>query len=169
MKSMKSMNIRIYNALKLAEQYHGDQKYGDHSYMYHIHECIDTAIAWGYNDDDLLISLALHDTIEDTTLSQEMIANEFSEKIALTVWAVSGIGNNRKERMKSIYQKIGLTDISGLVKLIDRYCNYKNTTDGSSHRKMYDKEMDEFIENLSKYTKTEDMDRLIKLYKNRIK
>ncbi len=157
---------KIDIARKFAEHYHSGQKYGgEHDYMFHLYDCVNTALSWGYNDTDILISLFLHDSLEDTDISEDEIRTNFGDRVLNTVIAVSGVGANRKERMQSIYNKLHMSDIAGLVKLIDRYCNYKNTKEGTSLRKMYAKEMDEFISNLNDFASKVDMDRLINLYK----
>src|SRR5690606_11818693 len=77
-------------------------------------------------------------------VSIENIRDLFGERVANFVWAVTGIGKNRKERMANILEKIPTVQGSNLLKLADRLSNVSSTikTDNHGLFKMYQKEHD---------------------------
>lgn len=112
----------IERAENFARQRHADHKYGEHPYAYHL-EMV-AGIAKNAGASDIQIAAAwLHDTIEDTDTTNEEIELLFGTEVASIVWALTGIGSTRQERMQDAIEKIKATPGAGLVKLADRYAN----------------------------------------------
>jgi (p)ppGpp synthase/HD superfamily hydrolase len=65
----------------------------------------------------------LHDTIEDTPVTYSYIELQFGKNVADMVWAVTGVGANRAEKMANAIEKIARTPGAELVKSADRLSN----------------------------------------------
>jgi (p)ppGpp synthase/HD superfamily hydrolase len=104
---------------------HGTQKYGEHPYSYHLNYVVNILKEYGYAEDDAIISSAwLHDTIEDTDTTYEMIVSEFKQEIADIVWAVTNEpGKNRMEKFAKTAPKIIANKKALILKLADRITN----------------------------------------------
>lgn len=77
---------------------------------------------FGY-DGDFALAAWLHDTVEDTAVTVEQLEQEFGARVAALVWAVTGIGANRKERNAAAYAKMAALPDAVTVKLADRIAN----------------------------------------------
>jgi (p)ppGpp synthase/HD superfamily hydrolase len=114
-----------------AEKMHGDQKYdsGTTPYVLHLAAVRDAVIEFGFGplDDALgesyVAAAWLHDVVEDTEVTLADVSRLFGEATAILVWDVTGVGNNRKERNESAYQKMTKRPSSIPLKLADRICN----------------------------------------------
>ena len=123
---------------------HKNQKYGDNPYTFHL-EMVVNNLKRITNDEDVIVAGWLHDSVEDTYLNVEDIRKEFGEKVAELVFAVTGVGNNRKERLLDVLSKIPNVSGSELIKLADRLSNVSSSINEgkTSLTKMYKKEHDE--------------------------
>ena len=81
---------RVRNALQLAERLHRgmSRKSGDHPYLLHL-VAVATVLSAVGADDDLLCAAYLHDAVEDTDYSLLEIEDEFGQRVASLVAAVS--------------------------------------------------------------------------------
>jgi guanosine-3',5'-bis(diphosphate) 3'-pyrophosphohydrolase len=110
------------DARDFARAAHGDQKYGAAPYVVHL-SAVRTVLAdFGYGG-VLGIAAWLHDVAEDTTTTREEIAARFGAEVAELVWAVTGVGANRKERNLAAYAKIKASPGAAILKLADRIAN----------------------------------------------
>ena len=143
-----NMNGLIEKARAFAITAHGDQKYGGKPYYYHLRQVEQVLIDSGYSEEKYIITALLHDTIEDTATSQLDIETEFGKEIANAVFAVTGVGKNRKERNASIYEKINGNELACAVKAADRIANLESTIaeNNLGLMKMYGGERDAFID-----------------------
>lgn len=140
-------NEKIKKARDYAEIVHGDQKYGDQPYIKHLADAYKVFLEFiiepvygkvtqdgfvrdshGYVNiiekyQDIACALLLHDTIEDTTTTRDELAEIFGDDVADLVDAVSGVGKNRAERLKSIIRKVEERPDAIVVKLCDRIAN----------------------------------------------
>lgn len=86
----------------------------------------------------------LHDTIEDTDATREDIAARFDHAVADLVWAVTGVGKNRKERNADAYAKIRVAQScfrpAANLKLADRIANVEASKNAPDKLAMYRKE-----------------------------
>lgn len=143
------------DAIDFARKAHKDQTYSDvYSYVRHLEAVHEILIEVGFGDDEpLMLSAWLHDTIEDTETSYQDILNIFGELIAEVVYGVTDeLGRNRKERKRKTYPKIRENNRSLIIKLADRLANVKFSGSGvfgnSSKLGMYKKEQPEFEKEL---------------------
>jgi guanosine-3',5'-bis(diphosphate) 3'-pyrophosphohydrolase len=103
---------------------HGDQRYGDEPFVFHLDAVVRVIDSYGHTDPEVRASGYLHDVVEDTDKTKEDIAAEFSSSIAEIVHAVSSEpGKNRKERNIATYPKIRAVHKAVIVKLSDRIAN----------------------------------------------
>lgn len=143
----------INKAREFAIAKHGEQRYGEHPYVYHLDIAVNAIIAYGQgtmSDPELVAAVYLHDVLEDCAVSREEIALEFGDRVATLVWAVTDEpGVNRKTRKAATYPKIRLTPGATAIKLADRVANLSEALNTkSSLLGMYLKEHESFVENL---------------------
>lgn len=112
----------IEKAKSFAIEKHGSQKYGAEPYSFHLAMVSDLVKA-NHGSPEQVAAAWLHDTVEDTPTKREEIEHEFGAEVANMVWALTGIGENRQERIENAVQKISNTPGAGLIKLADRYAN----------------------------------------------
>jgi (p)ppGpp synthase/HD superfamily hydrolase len=106
---------------------HGEQKYGDHPYSYHLDAV--AAIASPYGEEAAVVAF-LHDTVEDTSATLGEIEGQFGSAIAACVALLTDEpGATRKERKATTYAKLarvsGPTELALLVKAADRLANVR--------------------------------------------
>jgi (p)ppGpp synthase/HD superfamily hydrolase len=135
-------------ARRLAEERHAGQQYGPHPYGFHLAQVRAVLEAFGYGG-ELGIAAWLHDTVEDTATTREEIASLFGQEVAALVWAVTGIGQNRRERNGSAYEKIRQHPRAAILKLADRIANAEASRGHPDKLAMYRKEQEAFAQALS--------------------
>jgi (p)ppGpp synthase/HD superfamily hydrolase len=101
---------------------HGGQKYGTHPYGVHLAAVRKVLADFGHAG-ALAVAAWLHDTVEDTSATREQIEAEFGPEVAALVWAVTGVGQNRKERVADAYAKMRALPEAITLKLADRIAN----------------------------------------------
>ena len=114
----------ILQALKLCKQKHHGQ-YRDEWTPYYTHP-IFVAIKWMefWLESKDIITLLLHDTIEDTDLSHDDIKNQFWEYVADKVrWLSKKEGWIKKISKEEYYQNILWNEKLALLKWLDRLAN----------------------------------------------
>lgn len=133
--------------------------YGNQPYMVHNGSVVRIGMKFGVSDPEIVAALILHDVVEDTKVSRELLAALFGERVATLVWAVSQEeGVNRKERVKRTYPKIRMTPDATFVKLCDRIANVeKGVHEQNRHTEMYRKEQPSFREALYVQGQYEEM------------
>jgi (p)ppGpp synthase/HD superfamily hydrolase len=136
----------VERAFYFADAHHGDQKYGNYTYMFHLWSVVGVAQDMGFNE-DVQAACMLHDVLEDTPASYNDVKAEFGVEIADIVYAVTDeLGKNRKERHEKTYPKIRNNNFALLVKFCDRIANVRYSKEHDKKMfKMYRKENDEFI------------------------
>lgn len=137
-------------AREFAIRAHGEQKYGDHQYVYHLDKVAKLVAPFGQE----AVTLAyLHDVVEDTDIDLLDIANIFGEQQAMLVGLVTDEpGTNRKERKRKTNQKLARVDENSpfatalIVKVGDRLANVRESfkTGNKSKQLMYATEHVEF-------------------------
>jgi (p)ppGpp synthase/HD superfamily hydrolase len=109
-------------AKTLAVDAHKNQKYGVHPYATHLADVV-ARVKTITQDPEIIAAAWLHDIVEDTDVTLEQIKQQFGDNVANIVWAVTGRGENRKEKMANAIAKIAQTPGSELVKSADRLSN----------------------------------------------
>jgi (p)ppGpp synthase/HD superfamily hydrolase len=112
MNKYKMMN----DAYKMASNYHANQFYGSHSYMYHL-EMVANSV--GDNPEHIVVAW-LHDIWEDTDCSVEEVMALFSYKI---VQAISDLTKMKGEKYSEYITKVKSNPIALHVKIHDTLCN----------------------------------------------
>ena len=131
-------------AKEFAIAQHGTQKYGEHPYSYHLAQVSQVLAEFGYAGDEAIAAAGwLHDTLEDTPITYEMLVSQFGKETADIVWAVtSEPGENRAERFRKTAPKIQSSKKALIVKLADRIANTEASL--QSHPKLYKMYVKEF-------------------------
>ena len=152
-----------------AEGAHGDQKYGKKPYVTHLAAVRAVLGEFGFKDENLRVASWLHDVLEDTKITPAQLELAFGSTVTHLVWAVTGIGKNRKERTENAYDK--MTDYPRAIplKLADRIANGRaSVKDNPSLLAMYRKEYAGFRAKLYRLSEEEEapmwaeLDRLFK-------
>jgi (p)ppGpp synthase/HD superfamily hydrolase len=83
--------------------------------------------------------------VEDTSLEREEIERAFGGDVAALVWAVTGVGETRKERVASAYAKMRAHPPAVTLKLADRIANSEASRRNNSRlHTMYREELPGF-------------------------
>ena len=122
---MRSFDMTQTGYMSFAINAHADQKYGDLPYEIHLSCVANILDAFGFSDYKFQASGWLHDVIEDTVVTLEAVRTHFGSDVANMVWACTGEGKNRKERVTSILEKLALNADACIVKVADRIANVK--------------------------------------------
>ena len=128
---------------------HANQKYGDRPYSYHL-ACVSQVLEeFGYAEDEAIAAAGwLHDTLEDTETTYEVLMSEFGKETADIVFAVTNEpGTNREQRLRKTALKIAANKKALIVKLADRISNTESSLKNNSRlHQMYKKEFPLFKE-----------------------
>ena len=148
------------DAKAMATAAHQGQFYGDGPYTVHLQSVRDILVAFGY-EGELLVAAWLHDILEDTSVTMEEVQDHFGPMVASMVWAVTGIGPNRKLRNQAAYEKLRALPVAVTLKLADRIANSEaSLKTNARHLEMYRREMPEFETALGEHGDPEMWDRL---------
>jgi (p)ppGpp synthase/HD superfamily hydrolase len=158
----------IARAATLAEEIHAGQKYGEKPYTEHLQDTFTVlAHACGHgrvtepDTESWRFACAaawLHDALEDTNTSWDVIAERVSPRVAVLVEAVTGRGTSRRNRLNDIAEKIErLPDLereqATAIKLADRIANVEACWATRDKRLfMYEREYTSFQRLLRKET-----------------
>jgi (p)ppGpp synthase/HD superfamily hydrolase len=115
---------------------HGDQKYGDHPYSYHLEQVASLCAPFGLMAETLAW---LHDVAEDTDVPLEAIRAQFGDRVAEGVALLTDEpGVNRRERKARTNAKLAqATHATALiVKAADRLANLRMSAQGSDGSKL---------------------------------
>jgi (p)ppGpp synthase/HD superfamily hydrolase len=139
----------VEKARLFAIKAHGDQKYGEHPYIYHLESVAAVLIEHELDGDQeaVLVSGWLHDVIEDTGTTFEQVFEEFGRVVARIVFACTDEpGKNRRERHERTYPKLKAAGREAIaVKLADRIANVRHSAQHNHGMlKMYQREYAEF-------------------------
>lgn len=129
----------IDEAKALAIRSHAGQKYGDKPYATHLYAVVQVLRDINITSPQILSAAWLHDAVEDTDVTVDDIRTLCGDRVAEMVWACTGVGENRKARNLSIYDKIAKCPEAANVKVADRIANVENSQ-GGELMKMYAKE-----------------------------
>lgn len=159
---MTNWNELFEQSRAVALAAHGNQLYGHKPYEHHLQAVVAVLNRFGISLDNeelasVLIAAWLHDSIEDTNLTQENIRQEFGSEVADLVWRVTDEpGNNRKERKAATYQKISESENAIILKLADRIANVESSLQNNHNLfLMYKREHSVFSERLKPQSKTD--------------
>ena len=120
-------------ARDFAVAYHGAQLYGSRPYVEHLEDVVGVLAEAGYSEHQDIGFL--HDVLEDTDATADMIRAQFGDLTADAVlFCTDAAGTNRKTRKQSTYFRVDKDRaneseaiVAGLaVKVADRIANLRN-------------------------------------------
>jgi (p)ppGpp synthase/HD superfamily hydrolase len=126
---------------------HADQKYGEAPYVTHLQAVHAVLVDFGYSA-PFTLAAWLHDVVEDTPVTREEVAANFGDEVAALVWAVTGVGATRPERVHAAYEKIQAHPPAAVLKLADRIANSEASRDYPKKLALYRGEHASFKEHL---------------------
>ena len=129
---------------------HGDQTYGGQLYWVHLAAVRNVLVDFGFAG-SILIAAWLHDTLEDTKTSLDDLSKVFGPDVLAYVWAVTGVGKNRKERNQHVYKKLHANVLAVPLKLADRIANVEASKNDPRKLAMYRSEHPGFREALGEF------------------
>jgi (p)ppGpp synthase/HD superfamily hydrolase len=147
-------------ASDFAQQAHAGQEYGTGNFHErHLARVVATLRRFGVDDPVLLAAAWLHDTVEDTEVTEDDIRREFGDDVGDLVWRLTDeAGGNRKERHRLTHLKIRGRPEAVRVKLADRIANVESSLEERTHlRGMYRAEHPAFREHLWRAGEWEEM------------
>jgi len=147
------MEIDVNVVRNYAIKKHGDQKYGDKPYVYHLDKVYQVTV--DHNLSPIIqIGAYLHDVLEDTDTTCADLKREFGlEDLVSMVYCVTDEpGKNRKERKRVTFPKIRSNPNAIALKLCDRIANVRACIESKNKNlfNMYKKEQPEFERQLKK-------------------
>ena len=128
----------IQKARYFAISHHKDQKYGMHPYMYHLDNVAYVCKECWPIDEKCIAVAWLHDVIENTEATFEMVKESFGQEVAENVLALT----SQKDKRRT-FETIARNTISRRVKLADRFCNMQECI-GSKRTRNIKKYFDEY-------------------------
>jgi (p)ppGpp synthase/HD superfamily hydrolase len=130
-------------ARQFAVTRHAAQRYGDRPYVVHL-EAVRAVLRDFGHDGALGVAAWLHDVVEDTATTRDEVAQRFGPEVAALVWAVTGVGDNRKARNAAAYAKIRQHPVATTLKLADRIANVEAAATVPHKLEMYRAEWEGF-------------------------
>lgn len=142
------MNAPVARAREFAVSAHGEQRYGDRPYSFHLDAVAEILSPFG---EEAQVVGYLHDVAEDTPVSLETLRAEFGDRVAKLVSLVTDeMGANRRERKAKSNAKLATVaaedSLALVVKAADRLANLRASVVGGLDSKlgMYRREHPEF-------------------------
>lgn len=142
------MTDAVARARAFALAAHGEQRYGDQPYSVHLDAVAEILTPFG---EEAQVVGYLHDVVEDTPVSLEMLRTEFGERVAKLVSLVTDEpGANRRERKARSNAKLAAVSaedaLALVVKAADRLANLRASAVGGADSKlgMYRREHPDF-------------------------
>jgi len=121
------MNLNITDAFEMAAKAHEGQKrkFDGSSYIAHLNEVFNILAYAGVEDEDIFIAGILHDTLEDTSLTEADIQARFGNKVLLLVQSLSDDKSLILEQRKALaVAKVKVLSSAALtIKLADLISN----------------------------------------------
>jgi hypothetical protein len=109
-------------AREFAVERHAEQRYGERPYVVHL-EAVRAVLRDFGHGGALGVAAWLHDVVEDTPTTRDEVEQRFGAEVAALVWAVTGVGDDRKARNAAAYAKIQQLPAAATLKLADRIAN----------------------------------------------
>jgi len=125
---------------------HKNQFYGELPYTKHLEEVVLTLQEFGIKDGIVLSGAWLHDSLEDTPVTYELLKSVFGSEVADMVFDLTNEpGKNREEILEKTAPKTRENYAALTIKLADRIVNTEFSIDNNLKLyKMYKKEFPRF-------------------------
>lgn len=118
---------KIFLAKVVSESLHCDKSYDEFDYIKHCEDVIAVLKEFGTDDEDMIVSAYLHDTVEDTQMKLGLIRKYFGMNVYNLVYAVTNeLGENRTQRNLKTYTKLRENQDAVRLKLADRIANVRH-------------------------------------------
>lgn len=132
------MQADLKRAKDFAAAAHGDQRYGDHPYAFHLDMVASILAPFG---EPAQVVGYLHDVAEDTSVPLERVRAEFgdlvAECVALVTDSKEGDRAARKRATNAKLAKVsGDAELALIVKAADRLANLRVSAQGGAHSKL---------------------------------
>lgn len=114
-----SSDVHIAKALAL--KFHAGQLYGDQSYHVHLQQVYES-VKKGTTDERMLIVAWLHDILEDTKCTPQVLSSLFEDNVVDAVKAITRWTGMSKE---DYLRQVKTNHMARLVKIHDSLCNLK--------------------------------------------
>lgn len=168
--AIKISSSKIEMAKQLALEYHGDQRYGDRLYEFHLNDVIQVLNENAISSSnefyiDLHVIAWLHDVLEDTNIDPKIISNQFGAHVLTAVQALSdGEGKNRTEKKAAMMKNLVLNQSAMIVKLADRISNVRISIQDANEKKlsMYKAENASFTAHIENSVETKEGELLLR-------
>jgi (p)ppGpp synthase/HD superfamily hydrolase len=138
------MNEKILKARQFAIKRHGEQKYGELPYIFHL-DMVYQIVLDAKLDEDYQIAAYLHDVLEDTNTTKEELTSLFGERVTALVDSVTGHGKTRKEKKQVMLNKLNAFPDGIPLKMADRYANMKESLNIPKLFEMYVGELKDYL------------------------
>ena len=142
---LKGLNLNeAIRAVNIAEEYHGGvyRKSGE-LYISHPIRIASALISLGIKDSEILVGAILHDVLEDTSITEEVLFSEFSEEAVDIIIRVTNKPDMSKEEY---YNQIAKNPKATVVKLADRCHNVSTMNHFNLNKiKKYIKETEDYV------------------------
>lgn len=132
-----SQSPTVVDAMEFAIQAHGDQKYGEKPYEYHLRKVVGNAWRNGGNITSFIVAW-LHDVVEDTNVTLPEIAQRYGVDVADFVDLLTNVkGPNGKTDKATTFKRIRTKKMATFVKLCDRLANVSEGEKLDMYRKAH--------------------------------
>ncbi len=128
---MNDPTAKVAEARAFALRAHGEQRYGTVPYAVHLDAVVEILRRHGYASDDHLAAGYLHDVLEDTEATREMLAAFGASVVQAVAFCSDEPGETRKQRKRATYARMARQVVEGepwvrlavRVKVADRLAN----------------------------------------------
>lgn len=154
--------VRIFAARRHRFDRWGDQPYSNH--LVRVEQVLDE---FGYDSYRYAAGAWCHDLIEDTGTTRGEVEDLAGIEVADLVWAVTGIGPNRRARNADILRKLAVHPVAWPLKMADRIVNLERTVEDASqcYARMYLEDAQQFVRAVhGDYVTTQLYGRLLTAY-----
>lgn len=143
----------VEDARRFAILHHGQQKYGQHPYSFHLDQVVSKLKGWNASFPYLIAGYG-HDLIEDCfeglplEVKRKTLADRFGALPEAIIWACTGTQDTREACLEEQIAKIVELPPAAVVKTADRICNMDAcVVDGLvGLAQTYSNEADRFVE-----------------------
>lgn len=158
-------------AFQFARARHIFDRYDGGPYEAHLLRVESILAQYGFSDARWRAAALLHDVVEDTGTTRGEVETLFGENVANLVWAVTGVGPDRKANQRDIARKVLLLPTAAPIKVADRIDNVEQARFARSRGQQialkYLNEADDFSEIAALDTVPQEMrDRLFRAYED---
>jgi len=121
--------IDAAKAEAFARRYHGEQVYeGFGPYVdTHLRRVVAVLAEYGFDQPHYVAAGWLHDMVEDTEATVDLVRREFGDEVAKFVWACTAEGSTRDQKMTNLIAKMEQCPQAAPVKLADRIVNVESS------------------------------------------